>query len=347
MIILSAPQKAALQKLIDCHGKVTIARAHTPTSITAPTATALQRLGLGTREGNTFLIDPDLALRTLYPGNIDHPISDTQHPLTITVTPTLTLNAGTFQRTSAGYTLTTNPKPLINQIIDQIDLQPANISYPHHWHHAVEGVVLATLTTFWGTYLCTLNDPLTSPHPDIRNYYRPQDTRLLAASEFQRITAEAGYAFHQIMSYRSTRGEAAYRELIAKAYRDLPRFHSQVAKDRYQNVIFTALALTSHQPKPLSADPLQILSTALAYESTNRTLTPYINTSTPPGHPLRPHQIRFTKPDLQNIMYQTSAYFSTIAWNLTHLFDSSLTTYAQQFALHWQHKPIPSAINLP
>jgi hypothetical protein len=86
--------------------------------------------------------------------------------LDITIPDIAQLNAGTISEGRDRFIIVPPAVPMLDQLIAHLDRAPVHYSDIQSKHL---GVGLAALCVRWGSYLATLMDPSSEPHPAVAN----------------------------------------------------------------------------------------------------------------------------------------------------------------------------------
>ncbi len=254
--------------------------------------------------------------------------------LSIFVRPDLSLDAGSLEETEAQWVVTPPDRSMIDQLIDYLDAQ----SLPK-----TDGVVrmkclsvgFTALCVRWGSYLATLMDDRSEPHPAVASSPKaqPDGISLINDSEMRRLNIEISANVARLVQIFRERHLLGFYDLLRKAYVYLPMPHKFVPPNRHAAIVLlTHLSLGEHFPiaQPTLEVPIAEADRALANmivcNAWRNGYVEELHAGISPSSPLKPHQQRFTRNDGLHLIRSVTTNLSLVPDLMPTLFDPEQTT---------------------
>ena len=272
--------------------------------------------------------------------------------LGITISDHYHINAGTISEGRDRFIIVPPAIPMLDQLIahlDQASLHDSDIQTKHL------GVGLAALCVRWGSYLATLMDPASEPHPVVASTSstQPNHFSMISDAEMKRMNIEVSYNIARLAQLSRERGRFAFYALLKKAHQLLPMPQKSVPRNcettRYiagslleGNVaiggvqlkdisgltgdeVGTAERSTHLARRPVKDIPLEYadrsLANILACHAWRNTDIETIHAGHTPELRLTPHQQRLTTREQRSLLREIAAHFGAISSLWDALFD--------------------------
>ncbi len=251
--------------------------------------------------------------------------------LSIEVHPDLILDAGSLEETPTQWLLTPPIRPMVDQLIDYLDPLPAL---------KTDGVVqmkclsvgFAALCVRWGSYLATLMDEQSEPHPAVVKA-QPEGISLINDSEMRRLNIEISANAARLIAIYRERQLAGFYDLLRKAYSYLPMPQRFVPPNRHTAIVLlTHLSLGEHFPlaQPTvavpEADADRALANMIVSNAWRNGSIEEFHAGISPSVPLKPHQQRFTRSDGQRLLRRVTMDLGVVPDLMPILFDPEHAT---------------------
>ncbi len=272
--------------------------------------------------------------------------------LDITISDSYQIHAGTISEGRDRYIIVPPATPMLDQLITHLDKAPLHYGDIQTKHL---GVGLAALCVRWGSYLPTLLDPASKPHPALANTSsaQPNHFSMITDAEMMRMNIEVSYNIARLAQISRERGRYAFYDLLRKAHQLLPMPQQSVPRNRETtqyiagsllkgNVVIGGVQLEDLSSfmgdeegaaelaanlarRPVKDIPLEhadrSLANTLACHAWRNTQIETIHAGHMPEPHLTPHQQRLTSGEQRSLLREIAANFGAIYSLWDALFD--------------------------
>jgi hypothetical protein len=272
--------------------------------------------------------------------------------LDITIPDSCQVNAGTISEGRDRYIIVSPAIPMLDQLLTHLDKAPLQYSDIQTRHL---GVGLAALCVRWGSYLATLMDASSEPHPAVagNSPAQPNHFSMITDAEMMRMNIEVSYNIARLAQIYRERGRYGFYDLLIKAHQVLPMPQKSVPRNRETtqriggsllegNVVIGGVqlkeisSLTGDEDgddelaailarRPVRDLPMEhadrSLANTLACHAWRNTQIETIHAGHTPEPRLMPHQQRLTSHEQRSVLREIAANFGAIYSLWDELFD--------------------------
>jgi hypothetical protein len=278
-------------------------------------------------------------------------VTDTEQ-LAITIPNLFQLNAGTISEGRDRFIILPPAIPMFDQLITHLDrasLRDGDLQTKHL------GVGLAALCVRWGSYLATLMDLASEPHPAAASASstQPNHFSMITDAEMMRMNIEVSYNIARLAQISRERGSSGFYDLLSKAHQLLPMPQKSVPRNRETTHFIAGLLLAGNMAlggmhledissfigddegtaelaatlarRPVKDIPLEYadrsLANTLACHAWRNTDIETIHAGHMPEPLLTPYQQRLTSREQRSLLREIAANFGAIYFLWDTLFD--------------------------